>query len=283
MFAIIISIIPVLYSYVVLLMVGVLNSFGRFNPMELVHVNQYARGLGFVIILACWFLFQKQKSSTSLGLIVFSVSSMVLILLTGSRGGFLATAFGVVTLLVVNRGISKARKVQLVVLITAVVAIMLVLGIGSVSSRMSNLRNVDLSVAGRVGMLKAAWEHKWDQILFGHGTGNFASILPAWAVGANLRHPHNIFVEYYIEWGIIGLSIFFLIFFAPLFAWLKIRRSSKTRGELENLADLAFALLVFSAVNGATNSAITDPMFFLAIGLMVSVDLKLSRDEDKCT
>ncbi|MGC9314876.1 MAG: O-antigen ligase family protein, partial [bacterium] len=282
-FAILLTVLPILYSYGVLVTTGILNSFGRFNPMELVHVNQFARGLGFITIISCWFFLQRQTSLSKFSQMIFMLSALVLILLSGSRGGFLATVFGVLTLLVVNRNIPKAKKILLILAITVIVILMLILGIGSVSSRMSNLRNIDLSVAGRVGMLRAAWEHKWDHILFGRGTGNFASILPAWAVGANLFHPHNVFVEYYIEWGLIGLAIFFLIYFAPFIAWVKIRKDKFLGPQLESYADLAFALIVFSGANGLTNSAITDPMFFLAIGLMASIHLQLQNGRTVCT
>jgi len=282
-FAILLTILPILYSYGVLVTTGIMNSFGRFNPMELVHVNQFARGLGFIIIISCWFFLQKKTSLVKLSQMIFMLLALILILLSGSRGGFLATVFGILTLIVIKRSIPSAKKIMLILAITTIVVLMLVLGIGSVSSRMSNLRNIDLSVAGRIGMLRAAWEHKWDHILFGRGTGNFASILPAWAVGANLRHPHNIFVEYYIEWGLIGLMIFFLIYFAPFLAWIKIRKDKFVGHKLESYADLALALIVFSGANGLTNSAITDPMFFLAIGLMVSIHLQLQNRRAECT
>ncbi|HHS51201.1 MAG TPA: O-antigen ligase family protein [candidate division Zixibacteria bacterium] len=268
--AVVIGTVTILYSALNIVITGDISGWGRFNAIELVNVNHYARNIGFIVVFATWWLFDTERKWLKFGLIVFILSSLSLIIMTGSRTSLLAVMGAVLMYVAFFADVGIKQRISTLVSFVLVIAIPMTLGFGSMMRRFSSLQYVDLAVAGRVGMWLAAWEHKFDRILFGFGTGNFAAILPAWAVGANLRHPHNLFIEYYFEWGIIGLFALAMLFISPILLWRKIRRSACDYA-WKSIADLLIVLVAFSFVNGMIDSSAADPHLFTTLGLLVAI------------
>jgi O-antigen ligase len=269
---------PILYSFANYFLGGMGNLM-RFAPIEMVNLNTVARNIGLVALTAVWYFFESKSKTTRLYLSLFFITSVVLVVLTGSRASFLALLGAVVMFVVLFSGMSLTKRITVGLMIVILIATPLYLGFGSLISRFSNLKYVDLSTAGRVGMWLAAWEHRFDNILIGVGTGNFASILPAWAVGAGLRFPHNLFIEFYIEWGLFGLVAFVMLFLSPVIIWLRIRRKKEYPPETVRFANLLITFVAFMFVNSLADVTASDPFLYLPLGALCAI---YSQKDKKC-
>jgi len=270
-YALFIGTIPLFYSFLQFFITGVLGQTSRFNAIELVHVNQFARNLGYISVIAIWQYFQTKKNTGRLSSIAFLAASILIIIMTGSRGSLLATMGAIIIFIIAFSEMSGRKKVLYFAIAMFTALIPMVLGLGTMLRRLYSLQYMDLSLAGRLAMWKAAWEHRFDHVIFGIGTGNFASILPAWAVAAGLRHPHNLVVEFYIEWGIIGLFILAILFLCPVLVWFRIFKSDDYSTKTKSIANLMITLVAFSSVNALSNSSVSDPQLFLTLGILSSL------------
>jgi len=263
--------IPVAYGVVGLVQSGIGGASQRFDALELVNINQYARNIGFASIILVWYFFKAKSLKLRIGLFCFLGLSLLVMVATGSRTSFIATAGAILFYLIAFSEMNFTGKAVSVILAGSIAAIPVILGFGSMTSRFSNLQYMDLSVAGRIGMWLAAWQHKFDNVLFGVGTGNFASILPAWAVGVRLQFPHNLFIEFYMEWGIFGIISYILLFTTPVFLWLKIRRSKDYDLETKKLSNLILTFVAFTFVLGMADLSAPFPYMYFALGIMSAI------------
>lgn len=268
----------ILYSFAVFF-IGGMGNLMRFAPIEMVNLNTVARNTGLIALTAVWYFFESKSKTTRLYLSLFFIASIILVVLTGSRASFLALLGAVVMFVILFSGMSLSKRIAVGILVVILIATPLYLGFGSLISRFSNLQYVDLSTAGRVGMWLAAWQHKFDNVLFGLGTGNFATILPAWAVGAGLRFPHNLFIEFYIEWGLFGLVAFVLMFLSPVIIWLRIRRSKEYPPETVRFANFLITFVAFMFVNGLADVTASDPFLYLPLAALCAI---YSQKDKKC-
>lgn len=271
--------IPIMYSFALFFLMGQ-GSILRFAPIEVVNLNIVARTTGLLGLIAVWYFFETSAKATKAYLAIFIVSSFFLIVLTGSRASLLASFGAVVMYIVLFSGMKLSNRIIAGIAIVAMIAIPMFLGLGAMLNRFNNLKYMDLAVAGRVGMWLAAWEHRFDQILIGHGTGNFASILPAWAVGNGLRFPHNLLIEFYIEWGVFGVISYLLLFISPVVVWFKIWRSDDYSKKTKEFANLLITFVVFMFVNGLADVTASDPFLFFALGALSATSYGMAR---KCT
>ncbi len=279
--AVILGVIPVLYSALTAAAAGNISGFGRFNAIELVNVNQYARNIGYISVFALWWIFETKNRPLKLALAFFIALSFAIIIMTGSRTSLLSTMGAIFMYIALFTNLNPKKRIALIGAVSGAVGIPMFLGFGSMLRRFSSLKYVDMSLAGRVGMWKAAWEHRWDSVLIGHGTGNFASILPAWAVAGGLRHPHNLIMEYYFEWGILGLIALVSIFVSPIVLWYRIRKTSP-RSEMTALSNFVLVLVAFSLVNGMIDSSAVDPQLYATLGLMTAIYINSQRGTSEC-
>jgi len=282
-YALIVSILPALFLLASFALQGTMAQLRRFNALELININVVARDLGYIAIIALWAFFSAKNRLPKIALFSFVVILTFLVIVTGSRTALVSTVFGIIFYIAFFSGMSIPKKSFLIIFICGSIFLFLKLGIGAMMTRLSNLQYIDLSVAGRVAMWREAWEHKFDHILFGLGTGNFARILPAWAVGAGLRHPHNIIIEYYIEWGVIGLAVLAFLLVSPLFVWMRIKKSDEYSPQAKDLSNLFFTLFAFCAVNGLADASSADPQLFITIGVLSALYYAKKETEKSIT
>ena len=80
----------------------------------------------------------------------------------------------------------------------------------------------DEIATGRIGMWRAALEAVRERPLFGYGESQFGVAVPGWS---QFNHPHNVFVQILVQWGIVGFLCYFAL--AAFVAWrfvLAVRR-----------------------------------------------------------
>ncbi|MCK5833659.1 O-antigen ligase family protein [bacterium] len=269
-YALLLGIIPLVISGVSFFQRGGATQYVRFSALA-INVNQYARNMGFMTILAFYKIFNSKKTIHQLLLMLFISASFAFIIFTGSRSAFLAAIIAIVFYLFVFTDVSLRKKVLLISVLSIPLALFAIMAIGSMFSRLGSLQYVDMSLTGRIGMWKAVWESRFDEVLFGHGTGNYSAILPAWAKGAKLQHLHNVIMEYYIEWGIIGLLCYLALLmscFKTAVYFIKKRKNSSLFIKLGGLSSSLFLYTLMLAMIVTTS---TDHLFFISIGLMSSM------------
>lgn len=77
----------------------------------------------------------------------------------------------------------------------------------------------DGSLTSRLKAYEIAWNGGWKKPIFGHGLGTFQ-----FADGnftAAMKYPHNIFLEFFYEFGMIGVLIFIYVFILSLYYLLR--------------------------------------------------------------
>lgn len=265
-----VGLIPLIYSFAIFFALGH-SGLLRFSPVEMVNLNIVARSTGFLAIIIAWYFFETDSFKLKWLLGFLFIGSIVLLILTGSRASFLATFGAIVVYVILFPGLKFSERILIGVLIIGLVILPVFFGLGAIFQRFTNLQYMDLSVAGRMGMWLATWQHKFDNILFGFGTGNFATILPAWAVGRGLRFPHNLFIEFYIEWGILGIIAFFLLFASPVIIWLRIQRSREYSEKIKRFSNLLITLIAFIFVNGLADVASSNPYLYFTLGSLSTI------------
>lgn len=67
----------------------------------------------------------------------------------------------------------------------------------------------DGSITSRFTAFKVAWLGGWENPFFGNGLGTFQ--FAGGELTQSLKYPHNIFLEFFYEMGLIGLMFFILI------------------------------------------------------------------------
>src|SRR5690606_21953260 len=81
----------------------------------------------------------------------------------------------------------------------------------------------DASNLARLVLLKGAVDHLGSAGWWGHGTGSFGPLL---GLGDTRIYPHNIFLEVWVENGLIGVSLFAAFVIAVVRRW----RAGMSRG-----------------------------------------------------
>lgn len=147
--------------------------------------------------------FVKRRSYRIIGLVTVAASFFAL-LYTFSRGGYLAALVGILVL-----GVLKDRKL-LIILGLFLLSWQTVVPT-AVRERIMMTKNstgeLDASAQQRVELWRESWQSIKESPVIGKGYGTFQYGLHA----ANLKDSHNLYVKVWVETGIIGLGMVFLL------------------------------------------------------------------------
>jgi O-antigen ligase len=187
-------------------MTGVTGFTGRVTGANL-NPNEFGALLAIGIPLA-WFLFLTKHGLYRFVAAAYLPLAVITILLTASRGAFLA---GVVAMSVVPLTISRRSLRAWGV---AVLMLLLGAGIGAVivpqnlwDRILTASAEVDAGTFGGRGVIWAAgFEAFQNRPLLGYGSGAFEPALSTLGV-SRTEAPHNVFVAVVVEQGIVGLVI----------------------------------------------------------------------------
>ncbi|MFC2108600.1 O-antigen ligase family protein [Candidatus Bipolaricaulota bacterium] len=207
--------------------------------------------------------------------VITIVGSIILaaIVLSFSRGAWVATSLGFMTILISVR----FKRSLLVAASVLMCALLIAAGLGLSDYSFADLRG-DLSrrivasasaiadfaklhpsqagetdegerVSGtniRVIALQRSWDVLIDDPLIGIGAGNFARLVPIPVRGGRLAHPHNAYVHVWVEQGAIGIISFGILLLA---AFTALYKRARREANVSGLATgFAAALTSISAV-----------------------------------
>lgn len=243
--------------------------------------NYLAMYLSVPFMIAIWLLL-KDKFSIKKEKYFWLISALVITLpiyLTYSYAAWLAI-FASVFMLIYLVMPAENRK-ALFISVFLILAVLFVSQSGT--EKLENLKNLSYrsSANSRIMIWRSALAIGRDNPIFGIGPGNFQQIYLEyqkkftepyleWAV----PEPHNIFLAFWLETGILGLTGFVMIiiwYFRSGIVILKERRSNGAR----EVAIILLAVMVYILIHGLIDTTYWKNdlavIFWLIIGLMVAV------------
>jgi O-antigen ligase len=191
------------------------------------------------------------------------------IALSFSRGAWLSTALGHVAVLL------RGTRHQLGAAAVALALALAVLGIawGTNPHFLSRLQTKLTITSGtsssvRYTALAKSWEAIRQDPLIGIGAGNFAETLRVPAGRGILAHPHNAYVQTWLEQGLLGLLSFVFLLGAPIISFWRRARTDAPSMELR----IGFCLVLsVYAVHFLFTSFHASLFFWVIYGLGVSL------------
>jgi O-antigen ligase len=257
------------------------GSYSRafYTPLGM-HANDLGRlyVVGYAILLFAW---DRTNIKTDLTLKLLLFVSMGLaagaMVLTFSRGAFLG--FFIVNAIYIASRLSW----KTVAIVGAALPPFLYFLPGAVWSRLQagSGEGADAVSAGRIeGIWEPLMPEIFDHPIFGNGLG---SIMYSKAVRSEqidlVAHPHNAFLELYLNMGIVGL-VLVLAFWG--WTWWRLRKLSKdarVHPRLQGLFEGAAAGLVSFLAAGFAGSSLEpsaeQAFLWLAMGIMFGISLQL--------
>ncbi len=223
------------------------------------------------------------------GLAVVAVLVVAILLLTQSRGGWLATAAGLLTLLALWAAVlppSRARRA----LALAVLAVVLVSAAGVLWIGPQTLwelwvnppETTALGTLSTLGVRRELWPWAVTAIsdfpFTGVGLGTFRVVVfrlypvPYWP-GYDLGHAHNIFLQTALDIGLPGLVAYLaLLMVAAAAGWRVARRDRGFRPVSLGLLAGLVGLHVFGLADALVLGAKPALVFWLALGILASMN-----------
>lgn len=168
---------------------------------------------------------------------------------TGSRGPLLSAGLACIlayVALIVRDGVSKSKS-ALFGGAAAMSAIAFVVLTGTENAGLTRIQEGGDS--GRFSLLSETWRVVAEHPL-GIGWGNYAYYVHGFAANDGILYPHNIFVEFLVEGGILGLLGFLIIIVIGLRRAFRLHKTTHTYGLI------LLSLLVYSLANAQLSSDI---------------------------
>jgi putative inorganic carbon (hco3(-)) transporter len=250
-----------------------------FLPVPNIHGNTAGGTLALAVPLALGLLWSAVRSRRLLpGLLAPACLAVILggLLLTSSRGSWIGclAAVGLCTLAYLQRRLLPGRTARVAFWLSTV-SLVLVLTAGLVSSGyletlLGKVPDPNGSLQGRPLLWKQSLSLIRDYPLTGIGLGNYFMVYSTYTILMHtpiLGHSHNIFLEVWIEQGILGaLALLICMVVCAQWSWRAL-----TRKYLPPLAWAALASLMVIAVHGIFDVVFyvkrTLPLVGLAAGL----------------
>ncbi len=178
------------------------------------HPNAFALYLAPLISLYTALLISAEKSLNRKNLILGLTVMFIALLLTFSRGAWLAVAFTTFVLLIQRFSWRK-------VVIPGVIAGIVLLLLPPIRDRLQLLAN-DSSSTAHTQLLEAGLNKIESNPILGNGLFGFRTTLAEQNFqGEILNYPHNIILNFWLEMGLLGLLSFFGIIIVSLMTYKK--------------------------------------------------------------
>lgn len=176
--------------------------------------QNYGLWLSILMITSAYFIYHSINNKSKIKLFLFSIAfifSIIGILVIGARAAFIGGVFGLIYFL------SRVKIRNLIMPLIGAFCILLPLFLINEELLLTINRITRLFYgtddSGRLFMFSQAfnlWSQDWVNVIFGAGIKSYPIFIGVNSAGA---YPHNIFLEILCELGVIGLSLFLLIFY----------------------------------------------------------------------
>ena len=153
----------------------------------------------------------------------------------------------------------------------------------AILSRLTSIGNLaDTSTAYRVSIWTASVNMLKDIFRSGIGTGSaaFSAVYPAYALGgaAYALHAHNLYLQIFVELGVVGIAVFVLMLFFFFRSVFSCYRTLDDRAQATTI--LAMGLGVFALlVQGLTDNVWYNYRIVLLFWLLMGLVIGMGRDD----
>lgn len=252
------------------------------------HTNTFAGYLAAMIPLGVLAFLYIRKIFLRVLIAIAFVDVLVALIFTSSRGGWLCAGIvsaAMILFLFKRYGYKSAAVFVLTLLLSTAVyfgiqkSSELVSEGETVSSAGSPIERVealvasdDISKSSRVVYWQTATRMGFDYQPFGAGMGAYEQLNRQYLrVPAYSRNPHNIWIQYFSEIGVIGLLLFIAFLITLLLEGIRIIKSGGDEGETAFVIMLsAAALLLHASFDLDMDGPATGLTLFAIAGLIVS-------------
>lgn len=272
--------------------VGETNDYRIAGPIG--DPNYYAQIMAVIVPIALERVIHEKNRWLRLLAVWALVVSVFSVVLTFSRGGFLAMGVALLALLFFYR----PRVYHAPLIIFAVVGFYFItppnyveriFSLQEILAISGSLRTEDLALRGRISENLAGFEMLGSNPLFGVGLNNYDNLFSEYSQQAGLalvsteRAAHNLYLEVAAETGIVGLVAFMILIFA---AMNTVRRARK-RFLKDGQRDMAGLITGFGAglfaylVAALFIHAAYPRYFYLLIGMALALEVVSSQIKPK--
>jgi len=184
----------------------------------------FGRFIIIPIILSFFLMYSSVNKNRVLASIAIASLFTFTLISSGFRAGVIAVAFFLVSLLLSSTVKQKQNLFSLknILLIILLIGLPLLIYSSQPVNFLNRLESIeqiskgenikDGSLTTRINAYKIAWSKGWERPTLGHGLGTFQ--FAGGDFTKAMKYPHNIFLEFFYEFGLIG--VLFFIYFLSL-------------------------------------------------------------------
>ncbi len=240
--------------------------------------NVFGEYLIMLLPLAISLILARRGAQRLIGAAVTLAAGAALVY-TWSRGAWLGAMASVGLLLVLYHAVLLRLVVPAIVALPFVAAALP----SAIVSRLTSIGNLaDTSTAYRVSIWTASVNMLKDIFRSGIGTGSaaFSAVYPAYALGgaAYALHAHNLYLQIFVELGVVGIAVFVLMLFFFFRSVFSCYRTLDDRAQATTI--LAMGLGVFALlVQGLTDNVWYNYRIVLLFWLLMGLVIGMGRDD----
>ena len=238
------------------------------------HPNMLAFFTFFAFSISLFvFLHGKKDNVLSYFYLLASILFLIIIILTYTRGSWLA-----LLLFIFIIGVVKFKRLLLV----SFMLFLLVYGfVPSLQNRVNdtfNFRNYDSSIVWRYNLYKDSWGIAKEKPILGHGSDTASTLIEynrSYRLGS--PEPHNDYIKTFMEIGIIGLISLLLLILATIkYLYQSYKHQNLVRLKSFNFFLLAsfLSIAIVSAGDNVLNDTALQWSMWFVIGAMLKVNEK---------
>lgn len=253
--------------------------------------NEYASLISILSVFTLYLIYSPNSRAWSIVGVISYVTAFYSVYLTFSRGGLLTFifAFVVSTITFARKGKRTLKAMSFVLLFFIIIIVLSKTGVISLAAVYErffgkyNSGSFSSFTTGRSDFWKAGLSAIWEKPIFGFGGSEYSS---RFINLQELRRPnvfHNLFLEILVQYGLVGLTIFFLIVARTFRGYFLTLRFYKRGKDPEGILLLPFMCLFTGLFAGLSLSWQWREMlwYFIAICLGVTDLLTTHRAHEK--
>ncbi|MFP4458761.1 MAG: O-antigen ligase family protein [Candidatus Zixiibacteriota bacterium] len=241
----------------------------------------FARSMGLAIIAAIISFEKNIAVIKKVLLLVVIFFAMFFILLSASRGPFLAMLLTVLFYLVFLSDLKITVKILIVLVFLGIIAFVINSGFGFMVQRFTTIQGGnEVSSTARFYIWYETLKHLLDKPILGYGTGGFTTLMTTSFKAWDIVYPHNIFLEFMIEHGIVGLSLLLILLTYGFITSLWLLKAPIKNSTLI-VGKFAMLLTLYGLISAQVSSTIGGLRpFWIGFALLFSVK-QIAQDEIK--
>lgn len=209
----------------------------RFNDGYAQNPNQIALFYAPISIIAFCFIFQVDSRALKVPLFLAFISCGAIVYFTNSRGALIGLLCAIVICLVIYH---RWKIFTVIVLLAFLFIISALTGVISSPSLLS-----EYNFYVRIDIWLSTFSHVIEAPIFGEGWSSERSVIYS-GLKDSMYNPHNIFLIFLLQTGIVGLSVFLLLLFMIAYTIYVVG--------LNRIVIIAIALLSYVLVHGQVES-----------------------------